>query len=204
MEKSSQKICSAYFSHFHTIAQSKHHPIGDNSPNLVTLIMVQMFDILLRPLWLIFLAISTLRFFRRFRTRLSKTKKKWLRKTRRTADICWWILVLQPNINTYVGQHSYINWRGCGALQLPVLYLGRCKCSGCKIGSRDRYYAFKHVLNKNLDKNGRFCLNYSYIGIKKDDNIGFKENRHFSAKHWRKSPKIMVITLTPRANPCKL
>jgi hypothetical protein len=51
------------------------------------------------------------------------------------------------------------------------------------------------------EKNGvikcRFRLKTLLICAKIDHSIGFQGKRHFFAEHWRKSPKLLIITLTP-------
>jgi hypothetical protein len=45
-------------------------------------------------------------------------------------------------------------------------------------------------------KNWHFTQNAASL-CKNDDNIGFQEERKVFAKHWRGSPQIVIITLTP-------
>jgi hypothetical protein len=50
---------------------------------------------------------------------------------------------------------------------------------------------------KKLETKCRVWLKVLLFNHQKDHNFGFQEKRQFFAAHWLKSPKMMIITLTP-------
>jgi hypothetical protein len=51
---------------------------------------------------------------------------------------------------------------------------------------------------ENFGKNvGVFCSNYLLLVFAKNDNIGFREKRHFFCENWQKSQKIVITSSTP-------
>jgi hypothetical protein len=60
--------------------------------------------------------------------------------------------------------------------------------------SWDRCYDFEDILSKIGAKIGEFDTNYRFSGM---TTLVSKKNANYCAKNVRKSPKIVIVTLTP-------